>query len=69
MIKSNISIESHYKEMLKLILVVMLVLVVMLTFSGISQLSTHHSSISTSPEVITHSTPQVVHADLYSTFI
>ena len=40
-----------------------------MTFSGVAQLSTHHSSISISPEVITHSTPLIVHADLYSTFI
>ena len=40
-----------------------------LTLSGISQLSTHHSSISTSPGVITHSTPHIVHAVLHSAFI
>ena len=35
----------------------------------VTQLSTHHRSISISPGVITHSTPQVVHADLHSAFI
>ena len=39
------------------------------TLSRISQLSTHHSSISTSPRVVTHSTPHIVHADLHSAFI
>ena len=40
-----------------------------LTLSGVSQLSTHHSSISTIPGVKTHSTPLIVHADLHSAFI
>ena len=39
------------------------------TLSRISQLSTHHSSISTSPGVITHSTPHIVHANLHSAFV
>ena len=42
----------------------------MLTLSQwVTQLLTHHRSISTSPGVITHSTPQVVYADLHSAFI
>ena len=41
----------------------------MLTLSGVSQLSTHHSGISNSPEVITHSAPHTVHADLHSAFV
>ena len=40
-----------------------------MTLSGVSHLSTHHCSISTSPEVITHSAPLIVNADLYSAFI
>ena len=39
------------------------------TLTGISQLSTHHSSIRTSPGVITHSTPQVTYTNLHSAFI
>ena len=38
------------------------------TLGGVSQLSTHHSSISVSPEVITHSTPLIVNADFHSAF-
>jgi len=41
----------------------------MLTLSGVSQLSTHYSGISNSPEVITHSAPHTVHADLHSAFV
>ena len=40
-----------------------------LTFSGVSQLSTYHSSIITSPGAITHSAPHTVHTDLHSAFI
>ena len=40
-----------------------------MTLSAVAQLSAHHSSISISPEVITHSTPLIVNADLYSAFI
>ena len=42
----------------------------MLTLSQwVAQLSTHDSSINTSPGVITHSTPLIVYADLHSAFI
>ena len=40
-----------------------------LTLDYVSQLTTHNCSISASPGVITHSTPSVVHTDLYSAFI
>ena len=43
--------------------------VCLLTLTRISQLSTHHSGISTPPGVITHSTPQIVNTDLHSAFI
>ena len=39
---------------------------VILTVSGESQLSAGHICIISTPEVITHSTPLVVHANLYS---
>ena len=39
------------------------------TLSGVSQLSTHHSSIITSPGVIAHSAPQVTYTNLHSAFI
>ena len=38
------------------------------TLCGIAQFSTHYNSISSSPGVITHSTPLIVHADLHSAF-
>ena len=41
----------------------------LLTFSGVSQLSTHNSSIAAIPGVITHGAPLFVHADLHSAFI
>ena len=39
------------------------------TLSWETQLSTHYNSICISPEVITHGTPHIVHADLHSAFI
>ena len=42
---------------------------VILTLSGVTQLSAHHSSISTIPGVKTHGTPLIVHTDLDSAFI
>ena len=44
-------------------------LVNLLTFHRVTQLSTHHSGISASPGVITHSAPHIVHTDLHSAFI
>ena len=41
----------------------------LLTLSGVSQLPTHHSGISISPQVVTHSTPLTVQADFHSAFI
>jgi len=40
-----------------------------LTLSREAQLSTHDSGISTSPGVITHSSPHIVNTDLHSAFI
>ena len=45
------------------------IMCMLLTLNRVAQLSTHHSSISTSPGVITYSTPHIVDADLKSTFI
>ena len=42
---------------------------ILLTLGEIAQLSTHNSSISISPGVITHSSPLIVYADLHSAFI
>ena len=42
---------------------------ILLTLGEVAQLSTHHSGIWTSPGVITHSTPLIVHANLHSAFI
>ena len=41
-----------------------------LTLSGVTKLSTHHSGISTAPAIITHGTPNIVcYADLHSALI
>ena len=41
----------------------------LLTLSGVTQLSTHYGSISTIPGCITHSTPTIVHTDLHPPFV
>ena len=41
----------------------------LITLNGVSKLSTHHSSLSTFPVVITYSTPHIVQAYLHSAFI
>ena len=43
--------------------------ITLLTICGISKLLTHYRSISAIPGIITHSTPQIVCADLHSAFI
>ena len=40
-----------------------------LTLSGVSKLPTCHSSISTAPSIITHSTPHIFYTNLHSPFI
>ena len=41
----------------------------LLTLSRVAKLLTHHSSLTISPGIITHSAPHIVHADLNSAFI
>ena len=60
----HISIHLHYK-----VIIFQAVSMAILTLTGIFQLSTHHSSISASPGVITHSAPLIVRADLHSALI
>ena len=67
----TIVLVSEYEKLLLYVCVCHLLVLSqkLLTLSGISQLSTHNSSIIAIPRVITHSTPLFVHADLHPAFV